>query len=63
MPSAQLVWSVAVSTALFLALLGGIAARTGGAKVMTGAGRVLFWGVLAMSATYLVGSLFGVSTA
>jgi VIT1/CCC1 family predicted Fe2+/Mn2+ transporter len=63
MPSAQLVWSVAVSTALFLAVLGGIAARTGGAKVMTGAGRVLFWGVLAMSATYLVGSLFGVSTA
>ena len=36
---------------VFLALLGGIAARAGGAGIVTGAGRVLFWGAIAMGAT------------
>lgn len=43
----------------FLALLGGIAARAGGANLWVGALRVLFWGALAMGATALVGTLFG----
>jgi vacuolar iron transporter family protein len=62
-PGDLMIWTVAGSTAFFLALLGGVAARTGGADVVKGASRVLIWGVLAMAATYLVGSLFGVASA
>ena len=43
----------------FLALLGGLAARAGGASVTTGALRVTFWSALAMSVTAAVGKLFG----
>lgn len=56
--SAMIPW-VAGSSLLFLALLGAIAARAGGAGVLTGAFRVLFWGTIAMAATALVGRLFG----
>ena len=51
--------SVAVSSLVFLALLGGVAARAGGASVLRGSLRVLFWGAMAMAATALVGKLFG----
>jgi len=44
---------------LFLAVLGGLAARAGGAPATTGAVRVTFWGALAMAITYAVGRLFG----
>jgi VIT1/CCC1 family predicted Fe2+/Mn2+ transporter len=44
---------------VFLALLGGLAARAGGAGVTMGAMRVTFWGALAMALTAGVGSLFG----
>ena len=44
---------------LFLAVLGGLAARAGGAPATTGAVRVTFWGALAMAITYGVGRLFG----
>ena len=47
------------SALLFLALLGALAARTGGAGVMMGALRVTFWGALAMGVTAAVGALFG----
>jgi VIT1/CCC1 family predicted Fe2+/Mn2+ transporter len=47
------------SSLLFLALLGGLAARAGGASMMTGAARVTFWGALAMALTAGVGALFG----
>jgi VIT1/CCC1 family predicted Fe2+/Mn2+ transporter len=50
---------VAGSSLVFLAGLGAIAARTGGANITTGAMRVLFWGAAAMAATALVGKLFG----
>jgi VIT1/CCC1 family predicted Fe2+/Mn2+ transporter len=50
---------VFASSLLFLALLGSIAARAGGANVMTGAMRVTFWGALAMGLTAGVGALFG----
>ncbi len=60
-PEKVLTWSLTISTLVFLALLGGVAAKTGGAKVFTGAWRVCFWGALAMLMTSLVGSLFGVS--
>jgi vacuolar iron transporter family protein len=44
---------------LFLALLGGLAARAGGARVAAGAMRVTLWGALAMGLTAGVGALFG----
>jgi VIT1/CCC1 family predicted Fe2+/Mn2+ transporter len=62
-PSTQLVIGVAVMSLVFLALLGGVAAKAGGAKVLAGVWRVTFWGALAMLATAGIGSLFGVATA
>lgn len=63
MPAASMMWAVALSTLLSLGALGALAARTGGAPMLKGATRVLFWGALAMAATWAIGSLFGVSTA
>ncbi len=45
----------------FLAVLGALAARVGGANPWLGAGRVLFWSALAMAVTAGVGALFGVA--
>jgi VIT1/CCC1 family predicted Fe2+/Mn2+ transporter len=42
-----------------LALLGGVAARAGGASVLKGAARVTFWSALAMGCTMLIGTLLG----
>ena len=50
---------VAVTSLTFLALLGGLAAYAGGARVLTGAVRVIFWGTLAMALTAGVGAIFG----
>lgn len=50
---------VAGSSLLFLAVLGGLAAFAGGASLLTGALRVLFWGALAMALTAGIGALFG----
>lgn len=57
----QLIPAVAASSLVFLALLGGIAARAGGAKITVGAIRVTFWGALAIALTAGVGRFFGVS--
>ena len=59
-PGSQLIPVVAVSSLVFLALLGGIAARAGGASITVGAIRVTFWGALAMALTAGVGRMFGV---
>lgn len=58
-PEAALIPLVAGTSLLFLATLGGLAARTGGARVLVGALRVTFWGALAMAVTAGVGALFG----
>jgi VIT1/CCC1 family predicted Fe2+/Mn2+ transporter len=50
---------VASTSLVFLAVLGALAARVGGANVMIGAMRVTFWGALAMAVTAGVGALFG----
>jgi VIT1/CCC1 family predicted Fe2+/Mn2+ transporter len=50
---------VSGTSLVFLAILGGLAARVGGANVRTGAMRVTFWGALAMAITAGVGTLFG----
>jgi VIT1/CCC1 family predicted Fe2+/Mn2+ transporter len=39
--------------------LGAVAAKAGGAALLTGAWRVTFWGALAMAITAAVGALFG----
>ena len=59
-PGASQIPAVAVSSLLFLMLLGALAARAGGASVTVGAARVAFWGALAMALTAGVGRLFGV---
>ena len=60
-PVSALMWAVAGSSLLFLALLGSLAARAGGASVIAAAARVTFWGALAMALTAGVGALFGVT--
>jgi vacuolar iron transporter family protein len=60
-PASAIMWAVAGSALFFLALLGALAARAGGASVMTAAARVTFWGALAMALTAAVGALFGVA--
>ncbi len=54
---------VAGMSLIFLATLGGLAAKAGGANLWLGTARVAFWGALAMLATAGVGSLFGVVAA
>jgi vacuolar iron transporter family protein len=58
-PEKALMPLVSGTSLLFLAFLGALAARAGGAGVTMGALRVTFWGALAMGATAGVGALFG----
>jgi VIT1/CCC1 family predicted Fe2+/Mn2+ transporter len=62
-PPATMVTVVSVTSLLFLAVLGALAAGVGGASPWVGAGRVAFWGALAMAATAAVGALFGTAVA
>ena len=62
-PQTWLIASVAVFSLIVLALLGGVAARAGGASVIAGALRVLVWGAAAMAITAGVGGLFGIAPA
>jgi VIT1/CCC1 family predicted Fe2+/Mn2+ transporter len=61
MPVTALIPAVSSTSLVFLAVLGGLAARVGGASVPLGAMRVAFWGVLAMALTAAVGALFGIN--
>jgi VIT1/CCC1 family predicted Fe2+/Mn2+ transporter len=58
-PEASLIPVVSATSLVFLALLGGLAARAGGARIVVGAMRVTLWGALAMGVTAAVGALFG----
>jgi len=58
-PAPYLIPGVAVSSLVFLAAMGAFAARVGGSSPLLGAGRVTFWGALAMAATAGIGKLFG----
>jgi vacuolar iron transporter family protein len=58
-PEGNLILLVSVTSIMFLALLGALAARAGGASMTVGAMRVTFWGALAMGITAGVGVLFG----
>ncbi|HXT68759.1 MAG TPA: VIT family protein [Vicinamibacterales bacterium] len=59
MSRATLVASVAVSSLGFLALLGAVGARIGGANVARATIRVTFWGAIAMALTAAIGAMFG----
>jgi VIT1/CCC1 family predicted Fe2+/Mn2+ transporter len=58
-PGTSLIAWVSGTSLFFLAALGALAARVGGAGALTGAWRVTFWGALAMAITAGVGALFG----
>jgi VIT1/CCC1 family predicted Fe2+/Mn2+ transporter len=58
-PEARLIVFVSGTSLFFLAFLGALAARVGGAGMMAGMTRVTFWGALAMGITAGVGELFG----
>lgn len=58
-PERQLVPWVAAAALVSLAFLGGLAAKTGGAKILPGIMRVTFWSALAMGVTAGVGALVG----
>ena len=58
-PSGYLPRVVAAASLGFLALLGAVGGRAGGANVGRATLRVTFWGALAMALTAGVGKLFG----
>jgi len=58
-PGAWLVAVEATASLLFLALLGAVGARAGGAPVWTATLRVSFWGALAMTLTAVIGLMVG----
>ena len=58
-PTAFVVPAVSVASLVFLALLGAIGARAGGARIWPATLRVTFWGALAMALTAGIGKLFG----
>ena len=59
LPRPSLVMGVSIASLAFLALLGAIGARSGGANVLRATMRVSFWGALAMALTAGIGSIFG----
>lgn len=59
MPRTFLVAGVSIASLLFLALLGGVGARVGGADIVRATVRVTFWGALAMALTAGIGAVFG----
>lgn len=58
-PFTSVVSFVSAGSLLCLAALGTLAARAGGAKLIVGAGRVTFWGAIAMAVTGAAGAWFG----
>ena len=59
-PAQYLSFAIVSISLLALVLLGGLAAKVGGANTFIGAARVGFWGAAAMALTAAVGHLFGV---
>ncbi|NUO65343.1 MAG: VIT family protein [Gemmatimonadaceae bacterium] len=58
-PMSRLIELVSIASLVFLAMLGALAARTGGAPVGRSTIRVTFWGALAMALTAVIGRVFG----
>ncbi len=60
-PANVLVPAVSIASLAFLALLGAIGAKAGGANILKATTRVTFWGALAMALTAGIGAIFGTS--
>uniref|UniRef100_UPI0003758510 VIT1/CCC1 transporter family protein n=1 Tax=Legionella tunisiensis TaxID=1034944 RepID=UPI0003758510 len=60
-PRIYLISSVSIMAVLFLALLGAVAAKIGGARIVLGALRVVVWGTIAMLVSAGIGSLLGIA--
>lgn len=60
-PIAYLIPYVSIMAVLFLALLGAIAAKIGGARILLGSMRVVIWGAIAMFISAGIGSLLGIA--
>ncbi len=58
-PGDILILAVSVASLAFLALLGAIGAKAGGANIIKATTRVTFWGALAMALTAGIGTIFG----
>jgi VIT1/CCC1 family predicted Fe2+/Mn2+ transporter len=58
-PSSLLIPIVAAGSLFFLAILGYLGAKTGGAAILTPIVRVTFWGALAMAVTAGIGAIVG----
>ncbi len=58
-PPSHLVMLVSAASLLFLALIGAIGAKAGGANVLRATARVTFWGAFAMALTAGIGALVG----
>jgi vacuolar iron transporter family protein len=58
-PPPHLLAAVSAAASIALAVLGGLAARIGGAEVAPGVARVVAWSALAMAVTYGIGALVG----
>ena len=61
-PMSMVLLAVPAAALVFLGLLGSVAARAGGARMLVAAARVTFWGALAMAVTAGIGALFGTVT-
>jgi len=59
MPRSMLIAGVSIASLVFLALLGAIGARAGGARIGKAMARVTFWGAVAMALTAGIGAIFG----
>ncbi|WP_131782994.1 VIT1/CCC1 transporter family protein [Legionella gresilensis] len=59
-PRTYLIPTMSIMAIIFLALLGAIAAKIGGAKIMLGALRVVLWGTIAMIISASIGLLLGI---
>ncbi len=58
-PADKLVYTVSAAALLFLALLGAVGARAGGANIARATLRVGFWGAFAMGLTAAIGAMLG----
>jgi VIT1/CCC1 family predicted Fe2+/Mn2+ transporter len=59
-PARNLALVITSISLIALVVLGGVAAKAGGANMIVGAARVSFWGAAAMALTAATGHLFGV---
>lgn len=60
LPKQSLTWTLSLLALLGLIILGFLSARLGGAPVLPAIGRIVTWGILAMLATSMIGSLFNI---